>query len=77
MTYDTEKYYKTGNIEYLSYKVTTLGEQSWIFSPILQGLYVFRIEDKRSSNIFESNSQNNVTIFSGMCYTLIEDENES
>ena len=76
ITFDTSKYNKSGNIEDLSYNVTTQEGVKYKFSPMPQELHVHRIGIKQDKNIFGNKSANNMTIFGGSYHTLVENDNE-
>ena len=76
MTHDTQKYHKSGNIDDLSYDVTTPEGYCCKFSPTPQGLHVFKIKDRSGSSIFDSKAGNNNAIFGGAYHVLVESQDE-
>ena len=72
MTYDTQKFHKSGDIDDLSYNVTTPEGYHCRFSPNHQGLHAFKIKDRSGNNIFGSKVTNNRTIFGNSCHVLME-----
>ena len=74
--FNTNKYYKSRNVEDLSYNMTTSEGFKYKFSSNLQGLHMYKVNMKQEKNLFGTNATNNVTIFEGSYHTLIEIEDK-
>ena len=75
MTFDAAKYHRSGNIDDLSYDVTTPAGIQCKFKPTPQGLHVFKINSRDGKNIFGKSSTDNITTFGGSCHALVENQN--
>ena len=62
ITYNTYKYHNSRNTKDLSYDLVTPEDFNCKFTPTLQGLYIYRIKNRKDSNIFRTISTNNITI---------------
>ena len=76
MTFDTAKYHKSGNIEDLSYNVTTHEGFQCKFQPTAHGLHVHKIKSRNGKHMFGTKHTDNLTMFGGSCHTLIESQDE-
>ena len=76
MTYDTQKYHRTGDIDDLSYHVTTPEGHNCKFSPTPQGLHIFKMKKRDGNDVFRSKVVNNHSIFGGACHLLMENQDQ-
>ena len=75
--HNADQFHETVNIKYLCYDVATLEGFCWRFILTPKGLNVCTINKNTDGNTFSCKSNNNNTMFWGMCYTIVENDNSS
>ena len=76
MKFDADEHHKSGEIEDLSYDMTTGDGFNCNFTSTSKGLHVCSIKDRRKDGIFGTKVTNNVNILGSTCHALIENEGE-